>query len=357
MARGTPALSSSAAAQANDAIVTLRSRIDTRIHSTEGISTTDRVGAAESTGNITTGDHCTAPNNLTEPSTDNGFCGHDLEGFGNASPKDGTKNDSQTPAPNSNRHQRHIIKREISPSAGTTPVRYDLKGEDTATKAAIKPCAYCLTRLSPFIMCGKCGRRAARALKDARGSRPVRVLLERYGQPFGLKFPDALETEGDAVRRWVQLYDDQTGAHFFYNVHYDCSVWKGAIDLPKREAARNGLRRRKGGPGMIGDSSSNNAPGRIKPSLRLNMSPSLDGAGHITAPPNSKQESSALGRSISREPTECFTIPPRVMVSAERDRGGETEVVLDAHRRLHPPIRLISRENSRGSGEGQKPSK
>lgn len=337
MARRISAFPSSAAAQAKNAItmraMTLRSHI----------SAIDITRAAESTGNITTGGHCTAQTNPAESSTNNGFHGPNLEGYGNASPMDATGNDSsqrahgQKPAPNSNRHQGHKLKWKMPSLAGT-------------------PCAYCLTRRSPFVMCDKCGRRAARALKDARGSRQVRVLLEGYGEPFGLEFPDALEMEGDAVRRWTQLYDDQTGAQFFYNVYYDCSVWKGAIDLPKRETAQNGLRRRKEGPGMLVDSS-NNYSGRRKPSLRLNMSPTLDGADHIPTPLIAKQESSALARSISRESTEYFKTPTRVIVSIERDRGTETEVVIDAHRRLHPSIRLVSREDLEATAKGINHSK
>lgn len=118
-----------------------------------------------------------------------------------------------------------------------------------------KLCAVCLKKSSSFAMCDKCGRRAARALKDARGSRWARIFLVPYGDFFGVAEADALEGEGDAVRQWVQLVDDETGADFYYNVHYDSSVWKGMIDLSKtKPRARSGGRRKRGGDKIVAKS-------------------------------------------------------------------------------------------------------
>ncbi|CAN0308904.1 unnamed protein product, partial [Ectocarpus sp. 8 AP-2014] len=118
-----------------------------------------------------------------------------------------------------------------------------------------KTCAVCLRRSSPAAMCPKCGRRAAKALKDREGSRKARVILVPYGGHFGVGEADALQREGDSVKRWVRLLDDETGADFYHNVHYGSSVWKSGIELPKPAPAVKAARRRRkvgdGGGGVV----------------------------------------------------------------------------------------------------------
>ncbi|CAB1116971.1 unnamed protein product [Ectocarpus sp. CCAP 1310/34] len=125
----------------------------------------------------------------------------------------------------------------------------------TAVEPGGKTCAVCLRRSSPAAMCRKCGRRAAKALKDRAGSRKARVILVPYGGHFGVGEADALQREGDSVKRWVRLLDDETGADFYHNVHYGSSVWKSGIELPKPAPVVKAARRRRkvgdGGGGVV----------------------------------------------------------------------------------------------------------
>ncbi|CAM9660541.1 unnamed protein product [Ectocarpus sp. 12 AP-2014] len=115
----------------------------------------------------------------------------------------------------------------------------------TAVGLGGKTCAVCLRRSSPAAMCPKCGRRAAKALKDREGSRKARVILVPYGGHFGVGEADALQREGDSIKRWVRLLDDETGADFYHNVHYGSSVWKSGIELPKPAPVVKAARRQR----------------------------------------------------------------------------------------------------------------
>lgn len=153
--------------------------------------------------------------------------------------------------------------------AATAPCRSSPSSSPAPGAPYTKTCAICLRRTSPVAMCRKCGRRASKAFKDAQGSRQARVILVPYGAHFGVGEPDALEGEGDSVKRWVRLYDDESGADFYYNVYYDSSVWKSGVELPRpAQVVRTGRRRDKGGRGgggtiIVGSpKSTSSVPGR-----------------------------------------------------------------------------------------------
>ncbi|CAN0412057.1 unnamed protein product, partial [Ectocarpus fasciculatus] len=313
----------------------------------------------------------------------------------------------------------------------------------TAVGPGGKTCAVCLRRSSPAAMCPKCGRRAAKALKDREGSRRARVILVPYGGHFGVGEADALQREGDAVKRWVRLLDDETGANFYHNVHYGSSVWKSGIELPKPAPVVKAARRRRkigdggGGVAVVGSpKSAASVPGsttppasgspaaRALPMERAATSPRAIGmaapgssivdrrallrktktafsvasmaalraaAGGTTkggdnnngedddnkgknngddddheddvngtssprpiikpaikkpAAASSPASPSSPQRNASASPTAAAAASPgrnRVVV---RDAGdSEPEVVLDAHRRIYPPFRLVSWED------------
>lgn len=146
--------------------------------------------------------------------------------------------------------------RTPTPLATTTSAAAAEAVPTSAPAADAKTCAICLQKLSPVAMCRECGRRAAKALKDAQGSRQARIILVPFGAVFGVSEPDALQAEGDAVKRWVRLFDDETGGNFYHNVHYDFSVWESGIELPEVLPEVKRVRRRKGGGvdggGMVG---------------------------------------------------------------------------------------------------------
>lgn len=221
-------------------------------------------------------------------------------------------------------------------------------GTDPIADGPSKLCPICLKRSSRVAMCRKCGRRAAKALKDAKGSRLARVILVPYGNAFGVGELDALEGEGDSVRRWVRLFDDETGADFFYNVHYDSSVWKTAIELPKRRDGRR--RKRAGGAGVFGGAPSS-APDNNTPPVSPAVPPKASsGQENTTARGTPGRLAPALKRSPERS-----AVPARVVVVAEGEclGGPVPEMVLDAHKRLYPTFRLVSQEEVNGLAVGQ----
>lgn len=226
-------------------------------------------------------------------------------------------------------------------------------GATYATDAPPKKCAVCLSTLSRVAMCRTCARRAAKALKDDQGWRQARVILMPYGHAFGVGEVGALEGERDALRRWVRLYDDETGAEFFYNVHYDSSVWKAAIDLPKPGPSRRAERRRKGESGG-GGGGVGSAPSRQKmPALTAALS-SLSRAGAAGRPPSTEASKTGgrLVSSIRKSPDRASTPAARVVLLAEGEDSPVPEVILDAHKRLRPSSRLVSREDEEDANVG-----
>lgn len=222
-----------------------------------------------------------------------------------------------------------------------------------ATDAPQTICAVCLSTLSRVAMCRACARRAAKALKDGQGWRQARVILVPYGHAFGVGEVGALERERDALRRWVQLHDDKTDAEFFYNVHYDSSVWKAAIDLPKPGPSRREGRRRKGGSGG-GGGGAGSAPSRKKmPALTAALS-SLSKAcvGGRPPPSEASKTGGRLVSSMRKSPDRASTPAARVVLLAEGEDSPVPEVILDAHKRLYPSSRLVSREDEKDANVG-----
>eukprot|EP00903_Cladosiphon_okamuranus_P017414 g16038.t1 len=321
------------------------------------------------------------------------------------------------------RRSRSKSVRSRSRSRSQTPSNNTVPASTAAPTPATKTCAICLRKSSPVALCRRCGRRAVKAFKDNHGSRRARVVLVPYGAFFGVGEPSALQREGDSVKRWVRLLDDETGAEFYYNAHYDSAVWKSGIDMPKPEPVAKIPRRRKvgGGDGHImvasppnsgsyaslpsspvaplptkntdeGAASAprltgtaaaaaaagaiasagsigrtalrntqrifsaasmaalhaatrggteGNAPGgsggagngpraTIKPALKLPSSPT----------PSSAQKTAATAAAAS-PPAAGVSVGHRVVLLME----GDGEVVLDAHKRIYPPFRLISWED------------
>lgn len=149
------------------------------------------------------------------------------------------------------RRSRSHTPTSITPAATSTPAPAPVHAPSPVPVPVpgTKVCAICLRKSSPAALCRKCGRRAVKAFKDNQGSRQTQVILVPYGAAFGVGEPSALQREGDAVKRWVRLLDDKTGGHFYYNAHYDSSVWKSGIEPPKAAPVVKVVRRRKGGGG------------------------------------------------------------------------------------------------------------
>ena len=195
-------------------------------------------------------------------------------------------------------------------------------------------------------MCGVCGSRAARSLKDAQGWRQARVLLERYGEPFGLDLPDALGLEGNAARRWVRFYDDEAGSDFYYNVHYDRSVWKGAIGLQNTGSALECRRHREKGAGMLRVASNTEREMITPPLISATSTPPKGTDGIATPLKTTRGKPPALSRPISRQPSERLAVLPGIVMQAQVEDCPIPDVVYDAHKRIYPPFRLVSREES-----------
>ena len=277
-----------------------------------------------------------------------------------------------------------------------------------APPAGTKICAVCLRKPSPAALCRRCGRRAAKAFKDDQGSRRARVLLVPYGSFFGVAEPSALQGEGDAVKRWVRLLDDEAGAHFYYNAHYDSAIWKSGIEPPKPVPVVKLARRRKGGGGggpIVAASppkSGRSVTPPASPPVAAPLPPRATGTAAATAATAAAAVASAghTGRTALQKTRTMFsaasmaalhaatgggagsnapgggggdgprtttpTIKPALKLSAPPSSpqrkivagpsspgnrvvlltAGDDEVVLDAHKRIYPPFRLISWEEA-----------
>ncbi len=309
-------------------------------------------------------------------------------------------------------------------------------GSSSSAAGGPKTCAICLRKPSPVALCRRCGRRAAKAFKDERGSRQALVLLVPYGAFFGVGEVSALGREGDAVGRWTRLFDDETGAHFYYNAHYDTSVWESEIELPKpAPPALKISRHRKGGggggvivkassptsarptsppasPAVGASANESNQGGPTRPTRLVATSPTRlaataagegrssravgrlgsqksktafstssmavlheatrgsvrgglhgsggggggPGGGGGAIKPALKAMTSSTSLSPPRKVAAALPSAPaspagrnKVVVLAAAEEAAVPEIVIDAHKRMYPPFRLLSREDAQAA--------
>lgn len=289
----------------------------------------------------------------------------------------------------SGRHSRKRDKAHALPEANSICRGGGIGNENFTDDSPSKTCAVCLKRPSRVAMCRKCGRRAAKALKDAEGSRQARAILVPFGDAFGVLEADALEMEGDNVRRWVRLYDDEAGADFFYNVHFDSSVWRGDVELPKPKANPGTSRRRKSGrgvkvsapgdtPPLVDKKYETTAASSSTPALlhkaRTSSATATTSACTPTATSGGDRGRSALssrgggratfavgataaGRLATPTTKKTSAGRPTRVVVLTADEGSEIpapEVVLDVHKLIYPKFRLVSQKDAAAAAEAKK---